>query len=155
MAVGQNFHQALRSLLANYYSTSAPYSEWFRAGTFGLFKAALHVTLLHVQWTLNTMCWILVPSRKNHQRALDSMQASLEAEAKGKAEALRLKKKLEADINELEIALDHANKVRTSILWNIVGPWPFKTWSSSHKPRHFNGHRHYEDKNMWCIFHSE
>jgi hypothetical protein len=41
------------------------------------------------------------------------MQASLEAEAKGKAEALRLKKKLEADINELEIALDHANKVRT------------------------------------------
>lgn len=49
--------------------------------------------------------------RKNHQRALDSMQASLEAEAKGKAEALRMKKKLEADINELEIALDHANKV--------------------------------------------
>nr|CAD7453412.1 unnamed protein product [Timema tahoe] len=49
-------------------------------------------------------------TRKNHQRALDSMQASLEAEAKGKAEALRLKKKLEADINELEIALDHANK---------------------------------------------
>lgn len=39
------------------------------------------------------------------------MQASLEAEAKGKAEALRMKKKLEADINELEIALDHANKV--------------------------------------------
>ena len=73
------------------------------------------------------MYWILVPSRKNHQRALDSMQASLEAEAKGKAEALRLKKKLEADINELEIALDHANKVRTSIWWNIVGPWPFKT----------------------------
>jgi len=64
---------------------------------------------------LNTMCWILLPSRKNHQRALDSMQASLEAEAKGKAEALRLKKKLEADINELEIALDHANKVRNSI----------------------------------------
>ncbi|XP_072381322.1 myosin heavy chain, muscle isoform X44 [Diabrotica undecimpunctata] len=49
-------------------------------------------------------------TRKNHQRALDSMQASLEAEAKGKAEALRMKKKLEADINELEIALDHANK---------------------------------------------
>lgn len=51
--------------------------------------------------------------RKNHQRALDSMQASLEAEAKGKAEALRMKKKLEADINELEIALDHANKVKS------------------------------------------
>jgi len=49
-------------------------------------------------------------TRKNHQRAIDSMQASLEAEAKGKAEALRMKKKLEQDINELEIALDHANK---------------------------------------------
>jgi len=49
-------------------------------------------------------------TRKNHQRSLDSMQASLEAEAKGKAEALRMKKKLESDINELEIALDHSNK---------------------------------------------
>merc|ERR1719259_318926 len=38
------------------------------------------------------------------------MQASLEAEARAKSEALRIKKKLESDINELEIALDHANK---------------------------------------------
>merc|ERR1712186_200721 len=49
-------------------------------------------------------------TRKNHARALDSMQASLEAEARAKAESLRIKKKLETDINELEIALDHANK---------------------------------------------
>ncbi|TRY68425.1 hypothetical protein TCAL_07484 [Tigriopus californicus] len=49
-------------------------------------------------------------TRKNHVRAMDSMQASLEAEARAKAEALRIKKKLESDINELEIALDHANK---------------------------------------------
>merc|ERR1711884_918771 len=49
-------------------------------------------------------------TRKNHQRAMDSMQASLEAEARAKAEALRIKKKLEGEINELEIALDHANK---------------------------------------------
>ena len=41
---------------------------------------------------------------------MDSMQASLEAEARAKTEALRIKKKLESDINELEIALDHANK---------------------------------------------
>ncbi|XP_059220753.1 myosin heavy chain, muscle isoform X1 [Stomoxys calcitrans] len=58
-------------------------------------------------------------TRKNHQRALDSMQASLEAEAKGKAEALRMKKKLEADINELEIALDHANKANAEAQKNI------------------------------------
>merc|ERR1712223_962451 len=38
------------------------------------------------------------------------MQASLEAETRAKAEALRIKKKLESDINELEIALDHSNK---------------------------------------------
>lgn len=38
------------------------------------------------------------------------MQASLEAEARGKAEALRSKKKLEQDINELEVAVDTANR---------------------------------------------
>merc|ERR1719365_554615 len=39
-----------------------------------------------------------------------SLQASLESEQRAKAEALRIKKKLEGEINELEIALDHANK---------------------------------------------
>merc|ERR1712179_436056 len=49
-------------------------------------------------------------TRKNHQRAMDSLAASLEGEQRAKGEALRIKKKLESDINELEIALDHANK---------------------------------------------
>merc|ERR1711983_679016 len=49
-------------------------------------------------------------TRKNHARAMDSMQASLESEQRAKGEALRIKKKLEGEINELEIALDHANK---------------------------------------------
>merc|ERR1711899_469451 len=49
-------------------------------------------------------------TRKNHQRAMDSMQASLEGENKAKTEALRVRKKLEGEINELEIALDHSNK---------------------------------------------
>merc|ERR1712183_1154870 len=49
-------------------------------------------------------------TRKNYARAMDSMQASLETEQRSKAEALRIKKKLEGEINELEIALDHANK---------------------------------------------
>merc|ERR1719232_1647576 len=52
-------------------------------------------------------------TRKNHQRAMDSLQASLEGENKAKTEALRVKKKLEGDINELEIALDHANKANS------------------------------------------
>jgi hypothetical protein len=51
--------------------------------------------------------------RKNHQRAMESMQASLESEQRAKAEALRIKKKLEGDINELEIALDHSNKANS------------------------------------------
>ena len=48
--------------------------------------------------------------RKNHARAMESVQASLESEQKAKQEALRIKKKIEGDINEVEIALDHANK---------------------------------------------
>jgi len=58
-------------------------------------------------------------TRKCHARAIESMQASLEAEAKGKAEALRMKKKLESDINELEIALDHSNKANSDLQKHI------------------------------------
>ena len=47
---------------------------------------------------------------------MDSMQASLEAEQRAKAEALRIKKKLEGEINELEIALDHANKANAEAM---------------------------------------
>ena len=37
-------------------------------------------------------------TRRNHARALESMQASLEAEAKGRADLLRQKKKLENEV---------------------------------------------------------
>lgn len=50
---------------------------------------------------------------------MDSMQASLEAEAKGKAENMRIKKKLEQDINELEIALDAANRGKADLEKNV------------------------------------
>merc|ERR1712080_81080 len=58
-------------------------------------------------------------TRKNHQRAMESMQATLEAEQRPKAEGLRVKKKLEGDINELEIALDHSNKANAEALKSI------------------------------------
>merc|ERR1739838_610610 len=58
-------------------------------------------------------------TRKNHARAMESMQASLETEQKAKAEGLRVKKKLEGDINEFEIALDHANKANNEALKSI------------------------------------
>lgn len=50
--------------------------------------------------------------RRTLQTMIESLQASLEAESRSKAEALRAKKKLESDIQELEHALDHASKVR-------------------------------------------
>ena len=48
-------------------------------------------------------------TRKNQTRALESMQAALETESKSKTEALRMKKKLETDVADLETALEHAN----------------------------------------------
>ena len=50
-------------------------------------------------------------ARKLHQKTAEQMQAQLEAECKLKAEVLRTKKKLEADVQELEAALEHANNV--------------------------------------------
>merc|ERR1712102_203522 len=58
-------------------------------------------------------------TRKNHSRAMDSIQASLDSEQHAKAEALRIKKKLEADINEFEIALDHASKANNEALKSV------------------------------------
>merc|ERR1711970_1251294 len=58
-------------------------------------------------------------TRKTHTRAMESMQASLEAESKAKAVALKDKKKLESDINELEISYDHANKANSDLQKHI------------------------------------
>lgn len=49
-------------------------------------------------------------ARKAHQRALESLQTSLDVEMKGKAEGLKLKKKLESDINDLELQVDLLTK---------------------------------------------
>merc|ERR1712192_238292 len=58
-------------------------------------------------------------TRKNHARAMESMSAPLEAEQKAKGEALRVKKALEGEINELEIGLDHANKANSEGLKSV------------------------------------
>merc|ERR1712114_42644 len=46
--------------------------------------------------------------KKAQSKSLDSMQAALETESKSKAEALRMKKKLEGDAADLGLALEHA-----------------------------------------------
>lgn len=41
---------------------------------------------------------------------MESMQATLDAEAKSRNEAVRLRKKMEGDLNEMEVQLNHANR---------------------------------------------
>ncbi|XP_068452910.1 myosin-7B-like [Clinocottus analis] len=48
--------------------------------------------------------------RRGHQRSLETMQASLEAEVRSRSEAVRLKKKMESDLNEMEVHLGHATR---------------------------------------------
>ncbi|XP_067228722.1 myosin heavy chain, fast skeletal muscle-like [Chanodichthys erythropterus] len=48
--------------------------------------------------------------KRNSQRIIDSMQSTLDAEVRSRNDALRIKKKMEGDLNEMEIQLSHANR---------------------------------------------
>ncbi|KAM6927644.1 myosin heavy chain, fast skeletal muscle-like isoform 2-T2 [Xenentodon cancila] len=48
--------------------------------------------------------------KRNSQRVIESMQSSLDAEVRSRNDALRIKKKMEGDLNEMEIQLSHANR---------------------------------------------
>lgn len=48
--------------------------------------------------------------RRNQQRSLESMQTTLDSESKTRQEAVRMKKKMEGDLNDLEIQLGHATR---------------------------------------------
>merc|ERR1712080_448857 len=58
-------------------------------------------------------------TRKNFGKAIEGMQMVLEAESKGKAEALRMKKKLDTDVVDLGVALEHANAANAESQRNI------------------------------------
>ena len=58
-------------------------------------------------------------TKKNMCKALENMQAAVETEAKGKAEALRMKKKLEGDVIDLDCSLEHANAANAETQRNI------------------------------------
>ena len=58
-------------------------------------------------------------TKKNFGKAIEGMQAALETETKGKVEALRMKKKLETDVIDLGIALEHANAANAETQRNI------------------------------------
>ncbi|XP_061906341.1 myosin heavy chain, fast skeletal muscle-like [Entelurus aequoreus] len=48
--------------------------------------------------------------RKNNHRVVEMMQANLDAEVRSRNDALRVKKKMDGDLNEMEIQLSHANR---------------------------------------------
>ncbi|XP_047439785.1 myosin heavy chain, fast skeletal muscle-like isoform X2 [Mugil cephalus] len=48
--------------------------------------------------------------KRNSQRVIESMQSTLDAEVRSRNDALRVKKKMEGDLNEMEIQLSHANR---------------------------------------------
>lgn len=48
--------------------------------------------------------------KKNSQRAAEATQSVLDAEIRSRNDALRLKKKMEGDLNEMEIQLGHSNR---------------------------------------------
>merc|ERR1712184_226818 len=60
-------------------------------------------------------------TKKNFSKALDNMQNALEQEAKGKSEGLRMKKKLEKDVCDLELSLEHANAANLETQKGIKG----------------------------------
>lgn len=48
--------------------------------------------------------------RRNGQRVVDTMQSHVDAEVRSRNDALRVKKKMEGDLNEIEVQLSHANR---------------------------------------------
>ncbi len=48
--------------------------------------------------------------KRNHQRSVETMQSALDAETRSKNDAMRIRKKMETDLNEMEIQLSHANR---------------------------------------------
>lgn len=53
--------------------------------------------------------------RKAYERSLESIRASLETEVKDKAQAVYMRKKLEADIHQLEVSLKRTKETNTDL----------------------------------------
>ncbi|XP_004709407.1 myosin-4 [Echinops telfairi] len=57
--------------------------------------------------------------KRNHIRVVESMQSTLDAEIRSRNDALRVKKKMEGDLNEMEIQLNHANRQAAEAIRNF------------------------------------
>ncbi|XP_053564634.1 myosin-3 [Bombina bombina] len=49
--------------------------------------------------------------KRNYQRVIENMQTALDSEIRSRNEAVRIKKKMEGDLNEMEIQLSHSNRI--------------------------------------------
>uniref|UniRef100_H0WU25 Myosin-2 n=1 Tax=Otolemur garnettii TaxID=30611 RepID=H0WU25_OTOGA len=56
--------------------------------------------------------------KRNHIRVVESMQSTLDAEIRSRNDAIRLKKKMEGDLNEMEIQLNQAKRMAAEALRN-------------------------------------
>lgn len=73
--------------------------------------------------------------KRNHLRVVESMQSTLDAEIRSRNDALRIKKKMEGDLNEMEIQLNHANRQAAEAIKNLRNTqgilkvhWDKHTW---------------------------
>ena len=73
--------------------------------------------------------------KRSSQRAAEATQSVLDAEIRSRNDALRLKKKMEGDLNEMEIQLNHANRQATEAIKNLRNTqgvlkvhWDKQTW---------------------------
>merc|ERR1712234_69752 len=84
-------------------------------------RAELELTQVRqeIERRLGEMDEEFASTKKNFSKAIEGMQAALETETKGKVEALRMKKKLETDVCDLETALEHANAANMESQKNI------------------------------------
>ncbi|XP_004684642.1 PREDICTED: myosin-3 [Condylura cristata] len=57
--------------------------------------------------------------KRNYQRTVETMQSALDAEVRSRNEAIRIKKKMEGDLNEIEIQLSHANRQAAETLKHL------------------------------------
>jgi len=74
--------------------------------------------------------------RRNGVRSLESMQSTLDGEIRARGEAIRIKKKIESDFNDLEIQLSHANRQTIEsqkVLKILQGLENAKKWEKIHK----------------------
>ncbi|XP_045149228.1 myosin-3 [Echinops telfairi] len=57
--------------------------------------------------------------KRNYQRTVETMQSALDAEVRSRNEAIRIKKKMEGDLNEIEIQLSHASRQAAETLKHV------------------------------------